>query len=103
MLFSPSYLELFVIPSSFFLSFRAVARNPPHGCFTSLRFVQHDKSGVIPSNSEESTHGCFTSLRFVQHDKSGVIPSNSEKSSMWMLRYAQHDKARIVNALLRSS
>ena len=35
-------------------------------------------------------------LRFAQHDKSGVIPSQSEESSAWMLHFVQHDKSRSV-------
>jgi hypothetical protein len=38
-------------------------------------------------------------LRFAQHDKRGVIPSESEESrAMWMLHCAQHDK--VVDASL---
>jgi hypothetical protein len=79
-------------------------------------------SFVIPNASEESTHGCFTSLRSVQHDMLchsecffpvipnvfsllfrvlfSVIPSASEESSaMWMLRFAQHGWVRDGNLL----
>ncbi len=52
-----------------------------------LHFVQHDKSGVIPSACEESS--AMWMLHFVQHDKSGVIPSASEESIVdASLRYA---------------
>ena len=96
-----------------FLSFRARARNP----VWMLRFVQHDKRGVIPSAlflsfrtlffvipsaCEESSMDASLRLRSVQHDKRGVIPSaffcHSERSFLsfraharnpvWMLHFA---------------
>jgi len=50
-LFRHLELTFVVVPSTLFLSFRAFpfvscrasARNPAHGCFTALRFVQHDR------------------------------------------------------------
>jgi hypothetical protein len=54
-----------------------------------LCFAQHDKRGVIPSESEESMTlfvlakaDASLRLRFGQHDKSGVIPSACEESSV---------------------
>jgi hypothetical protein len=53
-----------------------------------LRFVQHDKRGVIPS-----AFFCHSKCSFF------VIPSESEESrAMWMLHCAQHDK--VVDASL---
>ena len=85
---------LLVIPSA--------CEESTYGCFTSLRFVQHDMLchsecffpvipnvfsllfrvlfSVIPNASEESTHGCFASLRSVQHDRPDAIPSTFSPS-----------------------
>jgi len=78
-----------------FLSFRA-KRGIQYGCFTALRFVQHDKRGVIPSafflsfralffchseRSEESSMDASLRLRSVQHDRR-CHSERSEESSV---------------------
>ncbi len=50
--------SIFCQSRAFFLSFRTPVRNP----LWMLRFAQHDRAGVIPSASEESSCGCFTAL-----------------------------------------
>ncbi len=62
-----------------------------------LRFAQHDKKG---------TRGCFTTLRFVQNDKTNsVIPSESaESSAMWMLHFVQLDNTdRVIPSACEES
>jgi hypothetical protein len=81
----------FVIPSILFLSFRASARNPAHGCFTSFSMTRP----AVPSTLFSFRALCFvipSSLFCHSEHTFSVIPSVSEESSAWMLRLAQHDK-----------
>jgi hypothetical protein len=55
---------LLVIPSVSEESSTWMLRFAQHDRLMSFRTL----SFVIPNASEESTHGCFTALRFVQHD-----------------------------------
>jgi hypothetical protein len=54
-------------------------RSIQYGCFASLSMTGqrwHSEQFVIPSVARNPVRGCFTALRFVQHDKSeDVIPN----------------------------
>jgi len=75
----PSTLFL-VVPSTLSLSFRARARNPAHGCFTSFSMTRVMSCRTLlvmactlfpchTERSEESTMDASTALHFVQHDR----------------------------------
>ncbi len=66
-----------------FLSFQAVARNPYNDSTRNTRI-------------RRIAHG----LTFPVLAKKSIYVTNW---GVWMLRYAQHDKARIVDASLRSA
>ncbi len=88
----------------FSLSLRAVfvvipseARNPVHGCFTTLRCVQHDRLGALQNTAVLRTFSVIPSTFFLSFRAIFFGHSEQcEESSAWMRRFAQHDRTESV-------
>ena len=97
------------------LTVPVLAQESTHGCFTALRFVQHDRAmsfrakrgiqcmdaslsmtkATVSFRAKRGIHdivrhgnsGCFTALRFVQHDRVMSFRAIA-RNPLWMLHYA---------------
>jgi deoxyribodipyrimidine photo-lyase len=82
---------------AFSLSFRAVARNPLHGCF-----AQHDRAIVVKKAVTQSIGNHFAKVA-VHHEKLFVIPM-AQRSLVWFRNDLRlHDHEALTAALAESS